>query len=68
MKAGDLVETPRFLKVRIRAMYAKVETLREDGYTEPTHYRDPDYFILGKNIGGNCMVFAAAPRYGEDEK
>ncbi|MDR0287181.1 MAG: hypothetical protein LBI03_05690 [Clostridiales bacterium] len=59
MKQGDWINTPRFLKVEIKTVLTKAEA-REQGFTEPTHYwDDPEYDILGKNIGTNRMIFAA---------
>lgn len=60
MKAGDVVRTPRFLNVEIETVYLTVDDMRKAGYTEPTHYQDPDYEVCGKNIGLYQMVFAAA--------
>ena len=59
MKKGDMVNTPRFLKVRIEKVCRNSRTARQQGYVEPTHYHSEDYSILGKNIGDNCMIFAA---------
>ncbi|NLT15399.1 MAG: hypothetical protein GXY05_13780 [Clostridiales bacterium] len=61
MKVGDMIHTPRFLKVRIAAVYEgknAEQDARRDGYTEPTHYKG-DYQILGKVTEPNHMVFAA---------
>ena len=57
MKKGDWVNTPRFLKVQIEDVLTP-EQAREQGYTEPTHYRG-EYDIRGKHIGTNRMIFAA---------
>jgi hypothetical protein len=62
IKLGDTVETPRFLKVKIAAMFSSEELARESGFTEPTHFRDEDYYIRGKSIGENRMIFAAVKR------
>jgi hypothetical protein len=62
MKKGDLIETPRFLKVKIEKVLRSNERALKEGYTEPTHYRDNDYYIRGKNIGENRMIFAAIKR------
>lgn len=62
IKVGDMIRTPRFLNVSIEEVLNRQEA-REKGYTEPTHYRDnPDYDILGKSIGINCMVFGAVKK------
>ena len=60
MKKGDCVQTPRFLRVRLEAVYGCPEELYAEGYKEPTHYKSDDYTVLGKSIGENCMLFAAA--------
>lgn len=62
MKKGDYIFTPRFCTVKIEQVLSK-EAAREHGFTEPTHYRDNQYEILGKSIGLNRMVFAAVRKY-----
>jgi hypothetical protein len=62
MKTGDYVETPRFLKVKIVEVYTDNTKAMEDGFTEPTHYRDEEYHIRGKHTGPNTMIFAAIRR------
>ena len=62
IKKGDYVETPRFLKVRIAKVFRKLERARAEGFIEPTHYRDSDYYIRGKHTGPNRMIFAAIKR------
>jgi Ni/Co efflux regulator RcnB len=62
MKKGDWVETPRFCKVKIQKVYRSNERAWNDGYTEPTHYRDSEYHIRGKHTGPNRMIFAAIKR------
>ena len=59
LTVGDKVTTPRFLTVRINAVYASQSAAETAGYTEPTHFEDPDYGIQGQSIGDNCMYFAA---------
>jgi len=59
MEKGDYIKTPRFLTVKIAEVFEDNKTAREQGYTEPTHYDDEDYEILGKHIGTNRMIFAA---------
>lgn len=61
MRKGDYVNTPRFLRVRLEAVYGCPEELYAEGYKEPTHYKSEDYTVLGKSIGDNRMLFAAAP-------
>lgn len=62
INAGDVVRTPRFLNVTITEVFKTEKELREAGYTEPTHFDEPDcpYRICGKSTGPNQMVFAAA--------
>lgn len=59
MKKGDWVTTPRFLSVRINEVFDSKSLAYENGYREPTHYRDENWGILGKSIDINRMVFAA---------
>lgn len=59
IKKGDYVRTPRFCTVQIETVFQNEEAAREQGYTEPTHYDDGAFGILGKSIGENRMVFAA---------
>ena len=58
---GDSVNTPRFLHVKLKDVYASEEMMQAAGYTEPTHYHKDGMSILGQNIGDNRMEFAAAP-------
>jgi len=60
IKIGDYIETPRFLKVRITAVFEYVDVARECGFYEPTHYSSDEWVILGKPIVENHMWFAAA--------
>lgn len=62
LKVGDEVQTPRFLTVRIAAMFENVELAESCGFTGPTHVKGGEYHILGKRFGENCMIFAAAKR------
>lgn len=62
MKKGEWIETPRFLKVRIEKVFRSNERAMKEGYTEPTHYRDSEYYIRGKRLGDNRMIFAAIKR------
>lgn len=62
MKIGDYIETPRFLRVKISEIYEDNSRAVEDGFTEPTHYRDDDYYIRGKVTSTNRMSFAAIRR------
>jgi hypothetical protein len=65
IKLGDKVQTPRFLTVRIAAMFENVKLAEDCGFTEPTHFRDEEYHIRGKHIGANMMLFAAVKRTEE---
>jgi len=62
IRVGDKVQTPRFLTVRISAMFEDTGLAEICGFTEPTHFRDEEYHIYGKHFGENCMLFAAAKR------
>lgn len=62
IKLGERVSTPRFLKVRIAAMFESVELAESCGFTEGTCYRDEEWHIRGKSIGDNRMLFAAVRR------
>ena len=59
IKSGDVVKTPRFLKVKIHKVFKSENNARKQGYTVTTHYDNSEYGILGKNIGENRMQFAA---------
>lgn len=62
MKIGDWIYTPRFCKVRIDEIFDTIAKAYKEGYTEPTHYIDTEYKILGKSLDGYHMVFAAAKK------
>ena len=59
LKKGQYVLTPRFCTVKIDKVFRSRENAAKAGYTEPTHYRDDDYGVVGKSIGINRMTFAA---------
>ena len=59
IKIGDYIRTPRFCTVRISALFATAEMMREAGFTEPTYF-DGAAVICGKSEGENKMIFAAA--------
>lgn len=64
MERGDVINTPRFLKVTINCVLTRKEAA-EQGFSEPTHYYDdPDYDILGKSTAVNYMIFAAVKKEG----
>lgn len=62
MKKGDYVYTPRFCSVKIQEIFETEKEARAEGYTEPTHYDNPEYKINGKHTGLNHMIFAAVRR------
>jgi len=62
MKIGDWIDTPRFCKVKITEVFNTRSTAMEFGFDEPTHYKSPEYEILGKHTGINRMIFAAVKR------
>lgn len=59
MKKGDRVMTPRFCTVTIKHVFSNRENAVKKGYTEPTHYQDASYGILGKSIDMYHMEFSA---------
>jgi len=59
---GDKVQTPRFLAVRIAAMFESIELAEKCGFTETTDYRDEEFHIRGKYLGENRMLFGAVKR------
>lgn len=61
MNQGDYIYTPRFCNVRISEVLSQ-EAAQDAGFTEPTHYEDGTYKILGKSIGYNRMIFAAVKK------
>lgn len=59
-KVGDYVHTPRFLDVRISAVFDSYEDMIKAGFTEPTHFRG-DFKVNGKSIDMYTMRFACSP-------
>ena len=59
MRPGDYVRTPRFGTVRIKEVCMGREEAADSGYTEPTHYDDPEYEVVGKSLDAQHMLFAA---------
>ena len=59
IKKGDYVLTPRFCTVKIDKVFKSRENAAKAGYTEPTHYKDYAFGVVGKSIGINRMTFAA---------
>lgn len=58
MKVNDYVCTPRFCTVKIEKMFTSENEARKEGYTEPTHYENAGYGILGKSLDMYHMKFA----------
>ena len=59
MKIGDFVNTPRFCKVELAAVFPCPCTARERGFVEPTHFQNDQWEIWGKHTGKDMMIFAA---------
>lgn len=62
MKKGDYVRTPRFLTVKLEAVYKSYEEAEKNGFTETTHYtmkNNDGYDVLGKQLDMYHMEFAA---------
>jgi hypothetical protein len=59
MQVGDYIETPRFLKVEIKAVFDETTLARECGFIESADYEDSAWDIKGKHSGHNRMIFAA---------
>lgn len=62
MKKGDNVYTPRFCTVTIEKVFNDYAEAVTSGYTEPTHYNDGKYGVLGKSIDQYTMEFVAYKR------
>lgn len=60
---GDWINTPRFCKVQIDAIFADAKEAARAGYTEPTYFEDPEWAIRGKSIDRCTMFFAAIRKY-----
>jgi hypothetical protein len=63
IRINEWVNTPRFLKVRIIAIFADSKTAKEMGYTEGTDYQDDSWHIKGRFLGANRMEFAAIMKH-----
>lgn len=61
MKKGDKIDTPRFCTVTIEDVLTTDEAYAQ-GYTEPTHYRNDDWSILGKSLDMYHMRFVAVKK------
>lgn len=62
IKAGDYIRTPRFTTVRIEKVFNSVEAAYEEGYKEPTHFKDEEYMVLGKSLDMYHMRFCAVKK------
>lgn len=59
MKTGEYIDTPRFCRVKLTAVFESTIDAENSGYKEPTHYRDSlGRSVLGKHLGTNHMSFA----------
>ena len=58
VRINSRIKTPRFLEVRIIAIFGKKADAEKLGFTEPTHY-DGEFKVYGRHIGTNRMDFAA---------
>lgn len=59
MKIGDRIFTPRFCTVKIKAVFNSAEDARKHGFTETTHYKNPEWNVVGKSVDQYHMEFAA---------
>jgi hypothetical protein len=57
---GAVVQTPRFLSVMLSEVFPSREAAFAAGFAEPTHFESGCYDVLGKTLGNNRMIFAAA--------
>ena len=58
VRIDSRIRTPRFLEVRIIAIFKKSDDARQLGFTESTDY-EGDFKVYGRCIGDNRMDFAA---------
>lgn len=58
MKVNERIYTPRFCTVMVEKIFENRKEARQEGYTEPTYYKENGFTILGKSTGMNTMVFA----------
>lgn len=58
MKVNDYIYTPRFCNVKIHSVFENKDMAYQNGFTEPTHYHEFGFTVLGKIIGENRMIFA----------
>lgn len=66
MEKGKFVQTPRFGNVKIAEVFKNRQDANNAGYTEPTHYYNDKWTVLGKIISchspGWCKMHFAAVR------
>jgi hypothetical protein len=62
MQVGDYVKTPRFLNVKIGAIFGDARLAAECGFVGTTDYEDGEWDIKGKHSGHNRMIFAAVKK------
>ena len=65
MKKGTYVYTPRFWSVKISEVFRSKDEAKKAGFTEPTHYENPEFGVLGRSIDMYHMEFAA---YGKNDE
>ena len=56
---GDKVYTPRFCTVQIKEVFDNRAAAYESGFSEPTHYHQNGWGVLGKTLDIYHMEFAA---------
>lgn len=54
----EYVRTPRFGTVRIECTFPNLREARKAGYTEPTHYYENGYTVMGWFYEENHAKFA----------
>lgn len=62
LQIGDIVESPRFLKIRIGRIISDRREAKSAGYTQPTYCNDTVYDVRGKFVGSDGIEFAAIRR------
>lgn len=59
MNKGEYVYTPRFCGVKISEVFQTKDEAKRAGFTELTHYDNPNFGVLGRSIDMYHMDFAA---------
>ena len=67
MVKGEYVNTPRFCQVYIQEVFDTESDARRAGYTEPTHYENNFYGVLGKSMDMYHMKFAGYKKWIPEE-